>query len=129
LIFNKDQQTALTLPITQTVKFFRAVRYAPSAASGQSRSTGEICINNLRKIRFAKELWDNNRNGVDWTDPEFSDYPRDSDISPYGVLGLVCPVGVNGTYDSSYWTWYMYASPICQIDSDHHVLEEPSEIR
>lgn len=129
LIFNKDQQTAFTISMTASQKFVRVARYLPSAAPGQSENSSEICINNLRKIRFAKELWDNNRNGGDWRDPQFVDTPRDDDISPYGVLGLVCPLDAEQTYDTSYNQNNMMTQPRCQIDTVHHVLEEPSEIR
>jgi hypothetical protein len=95
-------------------KFLRAVRYQPE---------NEICINNLRQIRFAKALWlrEDPLPGQDRIDTLLG-----PDLVPYFLQGNLpyCPDDINASFDSSYVPGNAGFEPICDIDYSAHVLEE-----
>lgn len=103
VIFNSNGAPLLSVTNDADRKFVRASRYAPA---------NEICNNNLRQLRFAKELW--------VLEHHFSYYdtPAPSDIYPrYISRALVCPEG------GWYWLSTADLSPTCTISN--HVLEVP----
>jgi hypothetical protein len=86
-------------------QFFRAARY---------ESANSECYNNLKRIRFAKELWMKDKKRIS------SDIPDNSDLfgpTSYVLQMPVCPSG--GTY---YINHVIY-QPQCSI---HSPLLEPS---
>lgn len=127
LIYNEGQQTSFTVLPTAQIKFFRAVRYAPTFGPGETAGESEVCINNLRKIRFAKELWDD----VDdprWEGTASNDTPASSDLLAY-MREPICPLDHDGSFGSSYTINEMDQVPQCNLDAVYHLLEEPPDTR
>ena len=102
VIFNSDASSSLSIPATSARKFVRASRYAPA---------NEICNNNLRKIRFAKEIWAMEQHKVR------TDYPANTDIYSSRFQEPICPLG------GYYMLNKVDSLPVCSIPE--HVLEEP----
>jgi hypothetical protein len=103
VMFNSNNTVLLSVTNDTDRKFVRAARYAPA---------NEICNNNLRQLRFAKELWVLEHHSFR------SDTPLPVDIYPnYLPQELVCPDG----------GWYLFNAvdwpPACTISN--HVLEVP----
>jgi hypothetical protein len=109
--FCTNSLITLIVPANGADKFLRARSYAAS---------NEICNNNLKQIRFAKELW------LRHSPPGFApnvrfQTPSDIDLEPFGVNpdAMSCPVG--GAF--SYKTTTAIQTPTCVVPG--HVLEEP----
>ncbi len=138
VLFNTSTTNCFTLAATSYPKFVRVLRYVPNFDTnyiGASSSVAsEICINNLRKIRFAKELWAKERqDGWALMDGEDIDVPTDFVIIEF--LGALpsCPLepqpyrDPQSNFDVSYGAESLNAYPFCQIDRYNHVLEEPTD--
>ncbi|HEU0011092.1 MAG TPA: immunoglobulin domain-containing protein [Verrucomicrobiae bacterium] len=104
VVFASNSCTALTIPAPPSLKFVRAVRYAP---------TNDVCNLRLKQVRFAKELWV--RDGH-WG---AANYPPYSDLAPYFKNGQIdrCPSGGNYIFQ------WVYETPTCSLSG--HALEEP----
>jgi hypothetical protein len=103
VFFSANGFSVLGLPLNTDQRFFRASRYSPA---------NEICNNNLRRIRLAKEAWAReNRKGT-------ADTPADTDLFPH-YLGQkpACPEG------GIYWLNAVDWAPTCTISN--HMLEVP----
>jgi len=105
MVFNTNTSTTFALPPASSAsKFFRALRYSPP---------NDVCINNLKQLRFASELWalEKKHNS--------SETPVTTDIDPYFRNGAPrhCPLGVN------IWAGGLRADPYCQTPS--HLAVEP----
>jgi hypothetical protein len=99
-----------SVPRSSQWKFYRATPYVPS---------DEVCINNLRVIRFAKEIW-----SLEYK-RQASDSPLFSDLDPYLKGGVsVCPLRPDGFPDTSYLLGDLHTNPLCKL-SPAHLLEEP----
>ncbi|EEF60288.1 hypothetical protein [Pedosphaera parvula] len=98
-----------SVPKTSQRKFYRTTAYVPS---------NEMCINNLRKMRFAKELF----SLVNKTPYYFN--PTVSDLAPYFRDGPFCPLDVNQLTATSYNLNDENTVPTCKY-SWVHLLEEP----
>jgi hypothetical protein len=90
--------------------YYRTIPYVPSLAA---------CINNLAKIRFAKEIWS-------LETKKLGHYtPTSADILIYMKSVPLCPSGgTNLVYDARYINNQLTANPLCQM-SLSHLLEEP----
>src|ERR1051326_2287104 len=102
VIFNSNGSALLSVPGNSNQEFVRASRYCPS---------NEICNNNLRQIRFAKDCWILEQHKVS------SDTPRTSDLFPRYMKEQYCPQG------GIYYLNDAAQPPICTISN--HVLEVP----
>jgi hypothetical protein len=110
VVYSATASNLLSIPGTSDAKFVRAQVYAPD---------NEVCINNLKQIRFAKQLRAHNdamplRNGF---------YPV-SDLLPE-ITNLYCPV-IPGPQpiSASYVINDNLTPPACKIVPTH-LLEEP----
>jgi len=112
VVFNTNGLSILTISNSTVTKFVRAVRYQPA---------NEICINNLREIRFAKQLWERGQ-----TVPDRGDTSAGSDLAPYFPGGVLpyCPEDPDHGYPFSYGGINVSTDPLCFIDPAH-VLEDP----
>jgi len=104
IIFNKTSSAPFSVPAKSTQLYLSASRYSPA---------NEICNNNLKQLRFAKELWarDSYKDRLDT--------PTVGDLKPYFKQGQfpVCPLG-------GYYFFYILGwPPACSIAG--HILEEP----
>jgi hypothetical protein len=98
-----------SVPKTLEPKFYRAIFYRPS---------NEICINNLRKIRFAKEIW-----SLEYKVSPIA-VPAIANIAPYFKGGVpFCPLDSAGFPKISYELNDESTNPQCKI-SIYHVLED-----
>lgn len=97
------------VPSSASPKFVRAVVYV---------APNEICNNNLKQIRFAKNLW--LRSVVA---PGRDLVPDLSDLLPE-ISTLYCPVAGSGPTAASYIVEDVLDEPICTIVPSH-ILEEP----
>jgi hypothetical protein len=118
IVFNTNASSTFVMSNTSASKFLRAAQYQPA---------NEICINNMRQIRFAKSLWrrDGNDKGtirVRWN------VPIGSDLAPYFLQGALpcCPLDPAQTFVTSYEPNNCQAAPQCAIFPGSHLLEEPT---
>jgi hypothetical protein len=119
VIFNTNGSSLLSVSNAVPGKFLRASQYQPA---------DEICINNLRQIRFAKALWlrdDTMQNGHQrWDTPFFN-----TDLGKYFLQNNWphCPLDTNASWLTSYSTGVGNCAypPACVIDLTNHILEEP----
>jgi hypothetical protein len=123
VVFNTNGSSVFSVSNAAPGVFFRALQYKPA---------NEICINNLRQIRFAKALWlrDDKLTTGQW----LYDTPEgEVDLAPYFPNGKlpICPFDTNSSWYTSYSTGVANCAttPICLIDYaglvTGHVLEEP----
>lgn len=143
VIYNRDGQAIFSIFPVGPQKFMRAVPYSPSfdpnTSPPGSAAMSEVCINNLRKIRFSKELWANQRWWPDW-------YPNWCDITIWYMPSLgellkymqpvACPYYTAASYppqddetpfEACYYQQEVDKCPICIIGGPAHVLEEPPD--
>jgi hypothetical protein len=100
----------VSLPMTDPTKVFRVSLYAPA---------NEACNNNMRRFRFAKDIW--------WRETRQTtlSYPGYMDLVPYCNTNNNpfaydrCPAG------GAYWMNQMDRFPACSVPA--HVLDEPRE--
>ncbi|HEY3853578.1 MAG TPA: hypothetical protein VGO67_04200 [Verrucomicrobiae bacterium] len=118
VVFNTNGSSLFSVSSIVAGKFLRASQYQPA---------NEICINNLRQIRFAKALWlrdDPMTNGQ-----ARSDTLVGVDIQKYFLNGNLphCPLDTSASWDNSYnaGVGSCDSTPGCQIDWTNHILEEP----
>jgi len=112
VIVTTNDERALAVTNLGARKFIRAMLYAPA---------NEICVNNLRQIRFAKSLWArDNGMGSDGL-------PSALDIEPYFPHGTLpcCPDDADQDFFTSYSVGNGRVNPTCNIVPATHVLEEP----
>lgn len=105
-----NQGNSFSVSEDAQAKFYRPVVYS---------APNEVCINNLKKIRFAQEIWtlENGQGGLSAL--------TGSDLEPYFKNGLpVCPLGPPECVPCSYAIQTADRNPLCQISLEH-VLEEP----
>jgi hypothetical protein len=114
VVFNTNGSSIFLTSNNVGPKFLRAVRYQPA---------NEICINNLRQIRFAKALW---LRGDPLPGQDRIDTPGGVDLAPYFLQGNLpyCPDDVNASFFSSYAPGKCPSEPLCIIVSSTHILEE-----
>jgi hypothetical protein len=95
-----------SVPRSSQRKFYRATPYMPS---------DEVCINNLRVIRFAKEIFAH----------QYYGYPSFVDIRPYfNYTTVFCPLDTTREVEVSYFFGEPATNPVCWM-STAHLLEEP----
>jgi hypothetical protein len=113
VVYNTNSTISLSVPATNGCKFYRATLYAPA---------NEICNNNLKEIRFAKQLWIRDQPGF----PERFLSPGGADLAPYvpNYPELYCPLDVFQQFFVSYTVGDMTDDPICKVRYEH-ALEEP----
>lgn len=91
----------------------------PNIITMRERVRRDMCINNLRQIKLAKEQWalENNKDS--------SDEPSSDDISTYikdGADSLKCPNDSSSTFGTSYTIENIGSDPQCKISSSTHHL-------
>jgi hypothetical protein len=111
VVYSPNSADCLSIPRGTNATFIRTSVYS---------APDEVCNNNLKQIRFAKELWARSGKGRS----------RQSavsmvDLQAYcpDIIGLKCPVGGTFFYDS-YLINYVLTDPSC-MRVNAHVLEEP----
>jgi hypothetical protein len=116
VVFNTNGSSSFSVSNAMPCQFLRAMQYQPA---------NEICINNLRQIRFAKELWlrEDTNYPVRW------DTPAGSDLAPYFLQGHLpyCPSDTNSSWITSYADGVVNCAttPMCGVVPETHILEEP----
>lgn len=113
VVFNTNGLSTLEVAGNAPEQFWRAVQYRPA---------NEICINNLRQIRFAKLLWRRQY-------PEVHgryDTPQGPDLAPFFPQGVLpfCPNDPYRLFVTSYRPNNEETKPQCNVIASH-VLEEP----
>jgi hypothetical protein len=112
VVFNTNGLSTLDVAGKAPEQFWRAVQYKPA---------NEICINNLRQIRFAKLLWRRRY-------PQFFgryDTPQGPDLAPFFPQGVLpfCPNDSYRLFVTSYIPNNEETTPQCNVIASH-VLEE-----
>ena len=109
VLYSETSNLVLSVPWNVAPKFVRAVVYiAPN----------EICINNLKQIRFTKNLWIRTL-----VAPYRDAWPVFSDLLPE-IMELYCPALGFGPAWNSYLPANILHEPICMVVGSH-ILEEP----
>jgi hypothetical protein len=113
VVFNTNGVSVFDLTNDAPGQFLRAVQYTPA---------NEVCINNLRQLRFAKLLWRRDF-------PEIHgrlDEATGQDLAPYFPRSVlpVCPYDPQQAFFTSYSIFNEQTTPQCNIVTKH-VLEEP----
>ncbi|HUD46943.1 MAG TPA: hypothetical protein VMR33_08935 [Candidatus Baltobacteraceae bacterium] len=115
VVFNTNGSSSFSLGNAVPWMFIRASQYQPA---------NEICINNLRQIRFAKSLWQRDSASPRWYTPEGV-----KDLAPYFLQGSLpyCPLDTNSSWVTSYSTGVNNCASTCDcmIVPGTHILEEP----
>lgn len=105
-----NQGSSFAVPQDSSRKFYRSLIY---------EAANEVCVNNLRKIRFAQEVWtlENSSDGLSAISV--------SDLAVYFRNGFPrCPLGPPECETCSYILQTADQNPRCAI-SQEHILEEP----
>lgn len=127
VILNKELTTTITLPVSDQRKFYRSVVYQPPFNSTNSTlAESRLCVNNLRRVRFAKEFWFSERTFDPYNWPHQPiDTPNAGDLD-WGsdLTGPHC-AGGEDCLDATYSYGYGLIFPTCNVDGQNHVLEEP----
>lgn len=79
----------------------------------------DMCVNNLRQLKIAKEQWALENNKLD------NDTPTAADLNSYikdGTNSLVCPQDANKSFSTSYNINNMATNPACKISPGQHNL-------
>lgn len=113
LVFATNLPLAVTVSNDAPQKFYRASIY--QAATPEA----EICLNNLKQILIAKQLWRRE------TRPSTFAFPTLSNILPYlsHVTNIFCPNDIYQSFNSSYSLEALRNYPECTVNPDHHALE------
>jgi hypothetical protein len=113
IVFNTNSASTFVLSNDVPCEFLRASQYAPA---------NEICVNNLRQIRFAKLLW---RRKFPHVHPR-TDTPTFEDLAPFFPQNILphCPEDPERNFVTSYFPGNCQTVPACAIDPSH-ILEEP----
>lgn len=109
----------LTITSPDPAKFYRAERYFPNVTP-----TAPVCINHLKAIRFAKEIWGSQRNSFEQWGVTPIDTPASSDLVPLFRTPPSCPLDDQSNIDSSYILDSVNNYPECKISSPTHILQE-----
>jgi hypothetical protein len=112
IVFNTIASSIFVTSNNVPWQFLRTSRYQPA---------NEVCINNLRQIRFAKSLWRR-----EYPIHFRTDVPGGRDLAPYFLQGALphCPLDPNELFVTSYLPDNCQSTPMCLIDPTH-LLEEP----
>lgn len=114
VVFNTNGSSSLSVGDAVPWMFIRASQYQPA---------NEICINNLRQIRFAKSMWQRDSASPRWYTPD------GPDLAPYFLQGSLphCPLDTTSSWVNSYSTGVNNRSMTCDcmIVLETHILEEP----
>src|ERR1700677_613528 len=100
IVFNTNGASTFAISNSAAAKFLRASQYQPA---------NEICINNLREIRFAKSLWVRDyEEGYIYADylPDRGLTPQGSNLASYFPQSALpcCPVDQAQMFQTSYIT-------------------------
>jgi hypothetical protein len=119
IIFNTNGNSSFVITNDQGCQYFRASQYQPA---------NEICINNMRQIRFAKLLWRRDFNNDDFDGVRWLT-PTGFDLAPYFLAGALpsCPLDPDQTFPTSYIPDDCQTEPVCEIVPQTHILEEPQQ--
>jgi hypothetical protein len=111
VVFDTNGSSVFAISDGGSRKFLQASRYQPA---------DEICVNNLRQIRFAKALLQRDSRSFRESVPVWID------IAPYFLNGIgpYCPLSPFTNFAYSYFPGALGTVPVCNIDPTH-VLEEP----
>lgn len=93
----------------------------PNFIHARTSSQMNACINNLRQIDGAKQVW-----GLE-TSAGPTARPRSSVLQHYlgrGTAGTLpyCPLDSSKSYDVSYTEGDLQTPPVCRMDASKHVL-------
>lgn len=91
----------------------------PNIMAMKERVKRDMCINNLRQIKLAKEQW------ALENDKDYSDEPDSTDIDTYvrdGTTNLICPNDTSASFATSYTIGNIGSDPECRISSGTHHL-------
>jgi len=91
----------------------------PNYLSVRARVQQDVCINNLRQIKLAKEHWvlENNKADTDTpTAAELDTYVKD------GTASLKCPLDSGNSFSTSYTINNVGTNPACKISPGGHTL-------
>jgi len=116
--------TLVEIMIVVAVIGLLAMIAIPSMSKARSESRKAVCINNLRVIETAKEMWAFDA----MAGPRAT--PRQAELAPYmrkvrgrrgRAVDLNCPIGRDGRFGRSYRMGRMDQRPTCKLDPDHRL--------
>jgi hypothetical protein len=114
VVFNTNGSSIFTITNNIMSKFLRAVRYQPA---------NEVCINNMRQIRFARLLWQRDQSPLSSSRLNVAYGYNFASYFPQGALPH-CPEDPDDLFGTSYSLSVLTLAPFCNIDATH-TLEEP----
>lgn len=91
----------------------------PNYISMRANVQKDMCINNLRQLKLAKEQWALENNKSD------TDTPTAANLDPYikgGTSGLICPQDPGKSFNTSYTINNIATNPTCKINPSEHKL-------
>lgn len=117
VVFSSNSPLVLAVTNNAAHKFYRATPYVIG------NPDAEVCINNLRQVRIAKLLWQ--EDNANQEDPMFT--PQYTDLLPYfpHQLAPFCPDDFTDSFFASYVIFDLMVEPRCNVVPATHVLEDP----
>jgi len=90
----------------------------PNFTAARDRVKKDMCVNNLRQLKLAKEQWalENNK--------DYSNTPVAVDLDNYirdGTSSLICPLDSANTFANSYNIGNIGTNPTCKISTGHRI--------
>ena len=116
----KDKTGLTLIEIVMAVSIFAILTAIaiPSFLSIRAKLQKDLCINNLRQIKLAKEHWALEYN------KDFTDTPLANEIDPYirdNTTSLICPLDHNHSFATSYTINNVGTDPVCQVSTSHRL--------
>ena len=90
----------------------------PNFTAARDRVRKDMCINNLRQLKLAKEQWALEYN------KDYNDVPAAANLDNYvrdGTASLNCPLDAAQTFETSYDISNIGTDPTCIISNEHRL--------
>lgn len=116
---NKTGFTLIEIFLTVSILGILLAIAIPNFISVRANVQKDMCINNLRQLKMAKEQWAFENDKLD------SDTPVAADLDSYikdGTNSLVCPQDTGKSFNTSYTINNVGTDPACKIYPSQHKL-------